>query len=38
MTALAAGEPFEMKPGRTLEDFLARVRAERPGGQTTAKD
>jgi len=31
MTGAVAGAPFEMKPGRTLEDFLAHVRAERPG-------
>ena len=27
---IAAGEPFETKPGRTLEDFLVIARAERP--------
>ena len=27
MAGVAAGSPFESQPGRTLEDFLARVRA-----------
>jgi predicted DNA-binding transcriptional regulator YafY len=30
MTGLAAGELFEAQPGRTLDDFLARVRADSP--------
>jgi predicted DNA-binding transcriptional regulator YafY len=34
MSAVAPGASFEAKAGRTLEDFLARVRAERtPGSQ-----
>ena len=30
IAAIAAGEPFDTKPGRTLEDFLAIARAEQP--------
>jgi predicted DNA-binding transcriptional regulator YafY len=30
MTGVAAGSPFEPKPGRTLDDFLRRVRSELP--------
>ena len=32
MSAIAAGAPFDMKPGRTLEDFLARARLPRKHG------
>jgi predicted DNA-binding transcriptional regulator YafY len=32
MNGIVAGAPFDVKPGRTLDDFLARVRAESPGG------
>lgn len=34
MIDVAAGAPFEMKPGRTLEDFLERVRAQQPGDRS----
>jgi predicted DNA-binding transcriptional regulator YafY len=31
MTGIETGTPFEMKPGRTLDDFLARVRSRSRG-------
>jgi hypothetical protein len=38
MSGIAAGAPFEMKPGRTLEDFLARATLPRDNGRPAASD
>jgi predicted DNA-binding transcriptional regulator YafY len=32
MKGIAAGTPFEAKPGHTLDDFLKRVRSDLPPG------